>query len=126
MLTYSQAIRALKLKAGEDVEDTALLGRLMAYCSKVLGMMMMMVKVMAYCSKVLGMMMVTFGMLLRRKILKALVLDQIIEVGNHRQIEIGKKIGARLDHSRFCKEGSPFFTPCLPAVIDTIVFDNWR
>ena len=30
-----QAIRALKLKAGEDVEDTALLGRLMAYCSKV-------------------------------------------------------------------------------------------
>ena len=47
MLTYSQAIRALKLKAGEDVEDTALLGRLMAYCSKVLGMMMMMVMVMA-------------------------------------------------------------------------------
>ena len=63
MLTYSQAIRALKLKAGEDVEDTALLGRLMAYCSKVLGMMM-----------------VTFGMLLRRKIFKALVLDQIIVV----------------------------------------------
>ena len=66
MLTYSQAIRALKLKAGEDVEDTALLGRLMAYCSKVLGMMM-----------------VTFGMLLRGKFLKALVLDQIIEVVNH-------------------------------------------
>ena len=65
MLTYSQAIRALKLKAGEDVEDTALLGRLMAYCSKVLGVMMM-----------------TFGMLLvlRRKILKTLVLDQIIVV----------------------------------------------
>ena len=63
MLTYSQAIRALKLKAGEDVEDTALLGRLMAYCSKVLGMMM-----------------VTFGMLLRGKFLKALVLDQIIVV----------------------------------------------
>ena len=65
MLTYSQAIRALKLKAGEDVEDTALLGRLMAYCSKVLGMMMMMVMVMAFCSNVLGMTMVTFGMLLR-------------------------------------------------------------
>ena len=30
-----QAIRALKLKAGDDLEDTALLGRLMAYCSKV-------------------------------------------------------------------------------------------
>ena len=108
MLTYSQAIRALKLKAGEDVEDTALLGRLMAYCSKVLGMMMMMVMVMAYCSKVLGMMMVTFGMLLRGKILKALVLDQSIDVDNHRKIEIGKNIGASLDNSPFCKEGSLF------------------
>ena len=71
------------MKAGEDVEDTALLGRLMAYCSKVLGMMMMMVMVMAFCSNVLGMTMVTFGMLLRGKFLKALVLDQIIEVVNH-------------------------------------------
>ena len=42
-LNYVQAIRALKLKAGEDVEDTALLGRLMAYCSKVRFF---------YCSKV--------------------------------------------------------------------------
>ena len=30
-----QAIRALKLKMGEEVEDTVLLSRLMAYCSKV-------------------------------------------------------------------------------------------
>ena len=31
----AQAIRALKLKMGDKVEETVLLGKLMAYCSKV-------------------------------------------------------------------------------------------
>ena len=31
----AQAIRALKVKMGDEVEDTVLLSKLMAYCSKV-------------------------------------------------------------------------------------------
>ena len=33
----AQAIRALKVKMGDQVEDTVLLSKLMAYCSKVSG-----------------------------------------------------------------------------------------